>query len=93
VSLYRPDIPPHVAAVIRDLHPELKRTIKAAVRAITADPSCGVALVRELRGFMKYRVRRFRIVYAVDKKTRTIRLVAVGHRQTIYEQLAERLRS
>ena len=81
-------IPPHVAEVIRSLHPDLKRSIKAAIRAIAADPECGESLRRKLDGLLKFRVRRFRIVYAIDRKTRTIRLMAVGHRRHIYEEIA-----
>lgn len=80
--------PPHVANVIRSLHPDLKRTIKSAVRKIAADPECGVPLLRELQGLWKYRVRRFRIVYGIDRKARMILLMAVGHRRAIYEELA-----
>lgn len=89
---FRPDIPPHVAESIRSSHPDLKRSIKSAVRAIASDPECGEPLLRELDGLWKYRVRRFRIVYAIDRKARTIRLMAVGHRQFIYEELTARLR-
>jgi mRNA interferase RelE/StbE len=92
VNPFRPDIPPHVAEVIRSLHPDLKRSIKATVRGIATDPECGEPLMRELDGLWKYRVRRFRIVYAIDRKTRTIRLMAVGHRRHVYEELATRLR-
>ena len=90
---FRLDIPPHVAEVIRSLHPDLKRSIKAAVRNIAADQECGEPLMRELDGLWKYRVRRFRIVYAIDRKTRVIRLIAVGHRQSIYEDLTTKLRT
>lgn len=89
---FRPDIPPHVAEVIRSLHPDLKRSIKSAVQAIAADPACGEPLKRELNGLRKYRVRRFRMVYAVDQKARGIRLMAVGHRRHVYDDLTERLR-
>ena len=89
---FQPVIPPHVAEIIRSLHPDLKRSIKAAVRAILSDPECGVPLRRELDGFRKFRVRRFRIVYAIDRKTCTVRLMAVGYRQSIYEELAAQLR-
>lgn len=89
---FRPDIPPHVAAVIRTLHPDIKQLIKSAIRAIAADPECGEPLKRELDGLCKYRVRRFRIVYAVDHKRRVIRLMAVGHRRSVYEELTERIR-
>lgn len=87
---FRPDIPPHVADVIRSLHPDLKQLIKSAIRAIAANPECGELLKRELHGLQKYRVRRFRIVYAVDQKRTIIRLMAVGHRRSVYEELTER---
>lgn len=77
---------------MRSLHPDLKRSIKAAVRAIASDPECGDLLQRELAGLRKYRVRRFRIVYTIDRKRRMIRLMAVGHRQHVYEELTCRLR-
>lgn len=89
---FRPDIPPHVADVIRALHPELKQLIKAAIRAIVADPECGEPLKRELDGLQKYRVRRFRIVYAIDRKRQAIPLMAVRPRRSVYEELTERIR-
>jgi mRNA interferase RelE/StbE len=92
VTPFRPVISPHVAEAIRSLHPDLKRSIKSAVRAIAADPHCGEPLLRELDGLWKFRVRRFRIVYAIDRKAHTIRLLAVGHRQSVYEELTARLR-
>jgi mRNA interferase RelE/StbE len=91
VNAFRPDIPPHVAEVIRSLQPDLKRSIKAAVRGIATDPECGEPLLRELDGLWKYRVRRFRIVYAIDHKKRMIRLMAVGHRRHVYEELTAHL--
>jgi len=91
VTPFRPSIPPHIAAVIRTLHPDLKQSIKSAIRAIAANPECGEPLQRELNGLRKYRVRRFRIVYAVEQKRRVIRLMAVGHRRTVYEELTDRL--
>ena len=84
----QPVIPPHVAEVIHSLHPDLKRSIKAVIRAIASDPKCGEPLRRELDGLLKFRVRRFRIVYAIARRTRTIRLMAVGHRRHIYEEVA-----
>jgi len=92
VTPFRPEVPPHVAEVIRSLHPDLKRSIKSAIRAIASNPECGEPLLRELDGMWKFRVRRFRIVYAIDHKARAIRLMAVGHRQSVYEELTARLR-
>jgi mRNA interferase RelE/StbE len=81
-----------VADAIRSLHPDLKRAIKSAVRAIAANPECGEPLLRDLKGLRKYRVRRFRIVYSIDRKARMIRFMAVGHRRSIYEELSETMK-
>ena len=89
---YRPDIPPHVAEVIRHLPPDVKRGVKAAVRALSDNPAVGEPLQRELEGLLKYRVKRFRVVYAVDRQRRLIRIVAVGHRRAVYEELADLVR-
>lgn len=82
------DIPPHVAEVLRHLPPDIKRPVKAALRAISMNPSLGSPLDRELKGFWRFRVRRFRIVYGVDRRRRTIRVMAVAHRRHIYDDLA-----
>lgn len=89
---YRPDIPPRVAEVIRHLPPEVKRGIKAAIRALSTDPVLGEPLQRELAGLLKYRVKRYRIVYALDRKRKSVRIMAVGHRRAVYEELADLVR-
>ena len=91
MAVLRPDIPPHVAEVIRHLPPDLKRSIKQALRALCSDPIFGEPLLRELAGLRKYRVRRFRIVYGIDRERRLLRIFAVGHRREIYEQVADQL--
>lgn len=85
-------ISPAAAETIRHLPPSIKRGVQQAIRAIAADPGCGKPLQRELAEYRRFKVRRFRIVYAVDRGQRTIRVVAVGARRTIYEDIAERLR-
>ena len=87
-AVFQPDIPPHIAEVIRHLPPDLKRSIKAAIRTLSQVPDSGTPLVRELDGCWKYRVRRFRIVYAVDRPRKLLKIVAVGHRRRIYEDVA-----
>lgn len=86
---YRPDVPPHVAEVLRTLPPDLKRAMKAAIRLLSRNPDAGEPLRRELAGFWKYRVRRYRIVYGVDRSRRILRVVAVGHRTSVYETFGE----
>jgi len=89
---YRPDIPPHVAEVIRHLPPELKRGIKAAIRALSNYPALGEPLQRELEGLLKYRVKRYRIIYALDRPRKIMRIIAVGHRRAIYDEMADFVR-
>ena len=89
MALFALDIPPHVADVLRHLPPDIKRPVKAALRAIGADPSVGAPLERELKGLWRFRVRRFRIVYAIDRSPRVVRVMAVAHRRHIYDDLAQ----
>lgn len=53
----------------------------------------GEPLMRELEGLWKYRVRRFRIIYAIDRGNRILRIFAVGHRRTVYEMVAALVRA
>jgi mRNA interferase RelE/StbE len=92
MAVFQLDVPPHVADVLRHFHPDIKRSVKAALRAISRDPAMGEPLERELQGLLKYRVSRFRIVYAVDRAHRTVRVMAVGHRRRIYEELTDIVR-
>ena len=93
MTLFRQEIPPHVAEAIRHLPPDVKRGVKAALRSISVDPGSGIPLVKDLEGFWKYRVRRYRVVYSIDRSRRAIRIIAVGHRRRIYEDVLEQLGS
>jgi mRNA-degrading endonuclease RelE of RelBE toxin-antitoxin system len=88
---YRLEIPPHIAELVRHLSPDLKRAVKQAFRALSADPFAGTPLIGELSGLWRIRVRRFRIVYEPNRRTRNIRLFAIGHRARVYEEVAARL--
>ena len=92
MAIFQPDIPPHVAEIIRHLPPDVKHSIRQALRALSVTPEVGEPLRGELQGLWKYRVRRFRIVYAIDRAHQIIRIVAVGHRRGIYEEVTEQLR-
>lgn len=92
MAAFRPDIPPEIAKIVRHLPPDVKRSIRHAIRALSLNPDSGEPLRGELVGLSKYQVRRFRLVYAIDRAQRIIRIVAVGHRRGIYEDAAERVR-
>ena len=92
MAVYRPDIPPHVAEIIRHLPPDLKRSIKHSIRKLSLTHTTARHYFVSLAGLRKYKVRRFRIVYEIDRGTRTIRIFAVGHRREVYEDLVAQLR-
>lgn len=89
---YRVSIAPGVAERIRSLPPDLKRAVREAIRAIGEDPQRGGGLQRELRAYRKFRVRRYRIIYRVAAP-RSVRIVALGHRSAIYEDVAAAVRA
>jgi mRNA interferase RelE/StbE len=90
---WRLSIPPAVAERIAHLEPQLKQRVRAALRALALEPRRGEALQRELSDYRKYRVGRYRIVFALDPRRRLVRVMAVGHRRRIYEELAELAKS
>lgn len=77
-------------ALLGNLHPELKRKVRAGLDLIRMDPSVGKELRDELHGFRSLRVGRFRIIYR-EVPRRLVELVAIGPRRTIYEETLRRL--
>lgn len=86
LSSRRLKIPEETAALVRSLHPNLKRKIKAAFQAILTDPLTGKALKDELEGLRSFRVSRFRVIYRTTNKKDVIEIITVGPRKTIYEE-------
>ncbi|MBM4128950.1 MAG: type II toxin-antitoxin system RelE/ParE family toxin [Nitrospira sp.] len=88
---YKLRVPDEVAELLRDVHPHLKRKIKASLQMILSDPESGKALKDELSGLRSFRVSRFRIVYRIAS-ARQIEIVAIGPRERIYEETFRLLR-
>ncbi|MBI1865588.1 MAG: type II toxin-antitoxin system RelE/ParE family toxin [Nitrospirae bacterium] len=88
----QPEIPPHIRDLIRHLPPDIKALVKSALRFLAQEPRGGTPLGGELEGFWKYRVRRFRIIYAVDMRKKALRVLAVGHRREIYDEVTRILK-
>lgn len=82
IKLY---VPRDIQELIRKMHPDLKRKIRASLKMILSDPNCGKALMDELSGLRSMRVSSFRIIYRI-KKVEGIELVAIGPRERIYEE-------
>ena len=83
-------VPDDVAALVRGLHPDLKRKVRSALGDVVDDPAIGKLLRYQLAGLRSCRVSRFRIVYRVAGTT--IEIVAVGPRRTIYQETWRRVR-
>ena len=77
-------VPDDVAALVRGLHPDLKRKVRSALSDILDDPAIGKSLRDELAGLRSCRVGRFRIVYRVARTT--LEILAIGPRRTIYHE-------
>jgi len=77
--------------MVRGLHPELRRKVRAGIDVIRAVPASGKALHDELTGLRSLRVGRFRIVYGIAPG-RVIEFVAIGPRRVIYEETLRLLR-
>lgn len=76
-------MPVEIADLIRGMHPELKKKIKAGLKAIIEEPNAGKILRDELAGLRSMRVSKMRIIYRILK--REIEIVAIGPRIRIYE--------
>jgi mRNA interferase RelE/StbE len=74
-----------VDGLIRKMHPDLKKSVRASLGIILAEPESGKLLVEELAGLRSFRVKTFRIIYRI-KEPETIEIVAIGPRDRIYEE-------
>ena len=79
-------VPDPVASVLRKLHPTIKSHIRIGLQTLLENPSSGKALRDELQGLRSHRVKRYRIVYRIDREKRRIEIVAIGPRRIIYEE-------
>ena len=82
---YKLRIPNDAVTLIRGLHPELKKKIRAALQEIIDDPQAGKALKDDLKGLWSYRIKRIRIIYRFTSK-KYIDIIAIGPRKYIYEE-------
>ena len=82
---YKLRIPDEIVALIRGMHPILKKRVKGALNEILKNPYCGRALKEELAGLRTFRIKHFRIIYKVTTK-KQINIIALGPRKYIYEE-------
>jgi len=82
-------LPKDVQYVIRSLHPDLKRRVRAAIDRLCANPEAGKVLKGELAGWRSLRVGRLRIVYRAA--CMQIEVAAIGPRTSIYFETTRRI--
>lgn len=74
-----------LTGVIRHLHPQIKRKLRAALEAIALDSRSGKPLKEDLEGLRSFRMGRFRIIYRTHADG-PIEILAFGPRDRIYEE-------
>jgi mRNA interferase RelE/StbE len=83
-SSYKIRVPHEVADLIRGMHPNLKKKVRASLNIILSSLDKGKVLKAELAGLRSFRVSNIRIIYRISKNQ--VEVVALGPRQRIYEE-------
>jgi len=89
--MFRLTVPIEIQRLIRKMHPDLKRKLRASLNLIASDPSSGKVLFDELEGLRSFRVSSFRVIYKITDPKR-IEIIAIGPRKRIYEETVRILR-
>lgn len=80
---------PEAAALIRKLHPEIKRRIRDGLRELLGNPLLGHVLQFDLAGLRSLRVGHYRIIYRIDEGRSGLDILYIGRRRDVYETLRE----
>jgi mRNA-degrading endonuclease RelE of RelBE toxin-antitoxin system len=83
---YRIHFTPEASQWFARLHPEHKRTIRAALDLPRDDPHSGNDLQGELSAFKSLKPKRLRIIYDVEEERRVVRVYYLGPRHDVYDQ-------
>jgi len=68
----------------RRLTKEMKVRIDSAIEGLQENPYLGKFLHGDLKGKRSLRIGEYRVIYAVDEESKTIALIAAGHRKGAY---------
>jgi mRNA-degrading endonuclease RelE of RelBE toxin-antitoxin system len=77
---------PEAAKLLKNIHPESKKLIKAALIELRQNPFLGDDLQEELSEFKSYKSKRYRILYNLNEDENTIQVYYIGHRRDVYDQ-------
>ena len=70
---------------LKKLDNKLQDVFKKKIKQIAIDPTIGIPLKHNLRGYYKMRVLVYRIIYSFDESS--IYFYALNHRKNVYKKL------
>lgn len=81
--MYKIITSPSAKRQLKKLKPILKDAIGFAIEDLKEYPVQGKKLQREFVGRFSYRIGVYRIIYKVDKKSKTVFILSAGHRSVV----------
>lgn len=63
----------------------VKKRILDALNKVVETPYAGTKLLGKLEGLWRWRIGKYRVVYLVDERRKTVAFIDVGLRKTVYE--------
>ncbi len=69
---------------LKNLSKRQRLSIGQIIEELKEDPYTGKPLTRELTRKYSYRIGVYRIIYKVNNADKTIHILTIGHRSTIY---------
>ena len=90
--MYRVKLTATAAEMFNNLHPDIKKQLKATLKELYKTPYLGKTLQNELIDFRSLKLKRYRIIYQIDDQSKTIIIYAIGLRRDIYEVITELVR-
>ena len=81
--VYKKSIEKDLKNVSSNIRTIIEKSIEA--KLMTNPLLFGKPLRKNLTGLMKLRVRNYRIIYSVDRKTVVVYVIKIGHRKNIYK--------
>jgi len=76
--------------ILKHLHPDIKKILRATLAELSTNPYTGKPLKEELEGYWSFPVSKYRIIYQIEKKK--IIVIYIGPRKDVYMKFLELLK-
>lgn len=88
MAAYTIDIRPSARRSLRQLDPQARRAVAAAIDSLATQPRpTDMTPLKGHRPWLRTRVGDYRIIYNVDDRARAVTVAVVGHRREVYRDL------